>query len=89
MRWRAEPIWLYEVSGEYAMIKFAAAAGALNGVVVREMLGAFKRAVADQLGYFARDVIWEGFSRNSPQRSSCVARSALVLCLSCTCVSPW
>ena len=42
---------------------FAAAAGALNEqVVVRETLGAFKRAGADLiLSYFARDVIKEGF----------------------------
>jgi porphobilinogen synthase len=57
------PIAVYQVSGEYAMIKFAAAAGALNEqVVVRETLGAFKRAGADLiLSYFARDVIREGF----------------------------
>ena len=42
------PIAVYQVSGEYAMIKFAAAAGALNEqAVVRETLGAFKRAGAD------------------------------------------
>jgi porphobilinogen synthase len=57
------PIAVYQVSGEYAMIKFAAAAGALNEqLVVRETLGAFKRAGADLiLSYFARDVIREGF----------------------------
>ena len=57
------PIAVYQVSGEYAMIKFAAAAGALNEqVVVRETLGAFKRAGADLiLSYFTRDVIREGF----------------------------
>jgi porphobilinogen synthase len=57
------PIAAYQVSGEYAMIKFAAAAGALNEpVVVRETLGAFKRAGADLiLSYFTRDVIREGF----------------------------
>jgi porphobilinogen synthase len=45
------------------MIKFAAAAGALNErLVVRETLGAFKRAGADLiLSYFARDVIREGY----------------------------
>jgi porphobilinogen synthase len=54
---------VYQVSGEYAMIKFAAAAGAVNEeVIVRETLGAFKRAGADLiLSYFARDVIREGF----------------------------
>ena len=57
------PIAVYQVSGEYAMIKFAAAAGAINEpVIVRETLGAFKRAGADLiLSYFARDVIREGF----------------------------
>jgi porphobilinogen synthase len=57
------PLAVYQVSGEYAMIKFAAAAGAVNEeVIVRETLGAFKRAGADLiLSYFARDVIREGF----------------------------
>lgn len=57
------PLAVYQVSGEYAMIKFAAAAGAIDEQkVVRETLGAFKRAGADLiLSYFARDVIREGF----------------------------
>ena len=57
------PLGVYQVSGEYAMIKFAAQAGALDEArVVRETLGAFKRAGADAiLSYFARDVIREGF----------------------------
>ena len=57
------PIAVYQVSGEYAMIKFAAAAGAIDEpLVVRETLGAFKRAGADLiLSYFAREVICEGF----------------------------
>ena len=57
------PLGVYQVSGEYAMIKFAAAAGALDEQrVVRETLGAFKRAGADMiLTYFARDVLREGF----------------------------
>ena len=57
------PLAVYQVSGEYPMIKFAAAAGAVNEeVIVRETLGAFKRAGADLiLSYFARDVIREGF----------------------------
>jgi porphobilinogen synthase len=57
------PLAVYQVSGEYAMIKFAAAAGAVNEeVIVRETLGAFKRAGADLiLSYFARDVIRDGF----------------------------
>jgi porphobilinogen synthase len=57
------PLAVYQVSGEYAMIKFAARAGAIDEkVIVRETLGAFKRAGADLiLSYFARDVIREGF----------------------------
>lgn len=57
------PLAAYQVSGEYAMIKFAAQAGALDEKrVVRETLGAFKRAGADLiLSYFARDVVREGF----------------------------
>lgn len=57
------PLAVYQVSGEYAMIKFAAQAGALDEQrAVRETLGAFKRAGADLiLSYFARDVVREGF----------------------------
>jgi len=57
------PLGVYQVSGEYAMIKFAARAGALDEArVVRETLGAFKRAGADLiLSYFTRDVVREGF----------------------------
>jgi porphobilinogen synthase len=57
------PLAVYQVSGEYAMIKFACAAGALDEKrVVRETLGAFKRAGADLiLSYFARDIGREGF----------------------------
>ncbi len=57
------PLAVYQVSGEYAMIKFAAQAGALDEArVVRETLGAFKRAGADLiLSYFTRDVVREGF----------------------------
>jgi porphobilinogen synthase len=56
------PVGVYQVSGEYAMIKFAAQAGALDEArVVRETLGAFKRAGADViLTYFARQVLREG-----------------------------
>ena len=56
------PLGVYQVSGEYAMIKFAAQAGALDEArVVRETLGAFKRAGADLiLSYFTRDVVREG-----------------------------
>jgi porphobilinogen synthase len=57
------PLAVYQVSGEYAMIKFAAAAEAINEhAVVRETLGAFKRAGADLImTYFARDIAREGF----------------------------
>jgi len=57
------PLAAYQVSGEYAMIKFAAAAGALDEKrAVRETLGAIKRAGADLiLTYFARDIAREGF----------------------------
>ncbi|MER2519214.1 MAG: porphobilinogen synthase [Bdellovibrionales bacterium] len=56
------PLAVYQVSGEYAMIKFAAAAGAVDEKrVVRETLCAFKRAGADLiLTYFARDFAREG-----------------------------
>ena len=57
------PLAAYQVSGEYAMIKFAAAAGAIDEArVVRESLGAIKRAGADLiLTYFAMDIAREGF----------------------------
>ncbi len=56
------PLAVYQVSGEYAMLKFAAQAGALDeDRVVHEALGAFKRAGADLiLSYFARQVIRQG-----------------------------
>jgi porphobilinogen synthase len=56
------PLAAYQVSGEYAMIKFAAQAGALDEKrAVRETLGAIKRAGADIiLTYFARDIAREG-----------------------------
>ena len=56
------PLAVYQVSGEYAMLKFAAMAGALDEErVVHEALGGFKRAGADLiLTYFARDVIRRG-----------------------------
>lgn len=39
------PLGAYQMSGEYAMIKFAAAAGAIDEArVVRESIGAIKRA---------------------------------------------
>jgi porphobilinogen synthase len=57
------PLAVYQVSGEYAMIKFAAQAGAIDEArVVRETLGAFKRAGADLiLSYFAMDIARQGF----------------------------
>jgi porphobilinogen synthase len=57
------PLAMYQVSGEYAMIKFAAAAGAVDEKrVVRETLGAMKRAGADLIiTYFARDIARDGF----------------------------
>jgi porphobilinogen synthase len=57
------PLAAYQVSGEYAMIKFAAQAGAIDEArVVRESLGAIKRAGADLiLTYFAMDIAREGF----------------------------
>lgn len=57
------PLAAYQVSGEYAMIKFAAAAGAVDEHrAVRESLGAIKRAGADLiLTYFAMDIARQGF----------------------------
>jgi len=57
------PLVAYQVSGEYAMIKFSAAAGAIDEKrAVRETLMAFKRAGADLIiTYFARDIACEGF----------------------------
>lgn len=56
------PLAAYQVSGEYAMIKFGALAGAIDeGRVVRESIGAIKRAGADLiLSYFAMDLAREG-----------------------------
>ncbi|HTJ94883.1 MAG TPA: porphobilinogen synthase [Pararobbsia sp.] len=56
------PLAAYQVSGEYAMIKFGAAAGAVDEAkVVRETLGAIKRAGADLiLTYFAMDIATQG-----------------------------
>lgn len=52
------PLGAYQVSGEYAMIKFAAQAGAIDEEkVVLESLGAIKRAGADLIfSYFALDL---------------------------------
>jgi len=56
------PLTAYQVSGEYAMIKHAAAAGAIDERrVVRETLGAIKRAGADLIfSYFALDLAEQG-----------------------------
>jgi porphobilinogen synthase len=56
------PLSAYQVSGEYAMIKFAAQAGAIDeDRVVRESLGAIKRAGADLIfTYFAMDLALAG-----------------------------
>jgi porphobilinogen synthase len=52
------PVFAYQVSGEYAMLRFAAEAGAINGdATILESLMAFKRAGASGvLTYFALDV---------------------------------
>ncbi|GAA1636201.1 MULTISPECIES: porphobilinogen synthase [Brevibacterium] len=52
------PVWTYQVSGEYAMIEFAAAAGAIDrDRAIEESLIAFKRAGADAiLTYWATEV---------------------------------
>ena len=56
------PLAAYQVSGEYAMIKFGAQAGAIDEArVVRESLGAIKRAGADLIfTYFAMDLALSG-----------------------------
>jgi porphobilinogen synthase len=56
------PLAAYQVSGEYAMIKFAAQAGAIDERrVVRETLGSIKRAGADLImTYFAMDIARQG-----------------------------
>ena len=62
------PTFAYQVSGEYAMIKAAAANGWLDhDAVMMEALLAFKRAGADGvLTYFARDA-----ARRLNERTSC------------------
>ncbi len=58
----ALPIGAYQVSGEYAQIKFAAQAGAIDeNSVVLETLGSIKRAGADLIfTYFALDLAEKG-----------------------------
>jgi porphobilinogen synthase len=52
------PVWTYQVSGEYAMIEFAAQAGAIDRErAIEESLVAFKRAGSDAiLTYWATEV---------------------------------
>lgn len=52
------PLWSYQISGEYAMIEFAARAGAIDReAAILESLVAFKRAGADAvLTYWAAEV---------------------------------
>lgn len=52
------PLVAYQVGGEYAMIRFAALAGAIDeGAAILESLGAIRRAGADLIiSYFARHV---------------------------------
>ncbi|NCC22140.1 MAG: porphobilinogen synthase [Alphaproteobacteria bacterium] len=53
------PLCVYQVSGEYAMIKFAAQAGAIDErAAMTESLLAFRRAGADMIvSYYAREAI--------------------------------
>ena len=53
------PVAVYQVSGEYAMLKAAAEKGWLNhDEVMLESIMAFKRAGADIIAsYFAKDVV--------------------------------
>lgn len=60
IRWQTQrPLAVYQVSGEYAMIKAAANAGVIDeNAVVMESLLAFKRAGADLIiSYFSESVI--------------------------------
>ncbi|ANF59726.1 porphobilinogen synthase [Halotalea alkalilenta] len=56
------PLAAYQVSGEYAMIRFAAAAGVIDeSAVIRETLGSIRRAGADLImTYFAPQLLEEG-----------------------------
>ena len=50
------PVAVYQVSGEYAMVKAAAANGWIDEAIMLESLTAFKRAGAGQiLTYFATE----------------------------------
>jgi len=61
------PLAVYQVSGEYAMIRLAAAAGVLDErAVIEESLLAFKRAGADLIiSYFALDYLSQAQSRGA------------------------
>lgn len=56
------PLIAYQVSAEYAMIRFAAAAGAIDeDAVLLESLGSMKRAGADLIiSYFAHELVEKG-----------------------------
>ncbi len=82
------PLGAYQVSGEYAMIKFAAQAGAIDEEkVVLESLGAIKRAGADLIfSYFALDLAEKRSSvKPAPPRWRCAYRgyqtSSAVRCI--------
>ncbi|GAA2010116.1 porphobilinogen synthase [Brevibacterium samyangense] len=55
------PVWSYQISGEYAMVEFAARAGAIDRMpAILESLIGFKRAGADAiLTYWATEVAQE------------------------------
>jgi porphobilinogen synthase len=65
-RWSSLPLAAFQVSGEYAMLKAAAARGIIEErPAVEETLGAIRRAGADLIiTYFARDVA--RWSREGP-----------------------
>ncbi|MGJ8525429.1 Delta-aminolevulinic acid dehydratase [Halomonadaceae bacterium LMG 33818] len=56
------PLAAYQVSGEYAMIRFAGQAGVINEeAVIRETLGSIRRAGADLImTYFAPELLEKG-----------------------------
>ena len=59
------PVAVYNVSGEYAMVKAAAQAGWIDGdAVIRENLIAFRRAGADVIiTYHAKEALEKGLLR--------------------------
>jgi porphobilinogen synthase len=72
------PTYVYQVSGEYAMLRAAIGNGWLPESCVMETLLAFKRAGADGiLTYFALDAARELQSGvNSPRRGTASSRTA-------------